>query len=138
MSHSVLLDAGPIVALFNRAERFHEIAFDALSSTAYDFITCEPVITEACFLLRRKPSAVRDVLENVSARHFQIVYALAERAREVNRLIKKYADRPMSLADACLVDLAMQRQCARILTFDSDFRVYRWGRNRPFELMLDV
>jgi predicted nucleic acid-binding protein len=44
----------------------------------------------------------------------------------------------MSLADACLVDLAEINQTGQIVTLDADFDVYRWGRNRPFELLLKV
>jgi uncharacterized protein len=57
---------------------------------------------------------------------------------EVAKLLRKYADVPMGLADACLVDLATQTGHGRILTLDSDFKIYRWGRNRPFELLLDI
>jgi hypothetical protein len=44
----------------------------------------------------------------------------------------------MSLADACLVDLATQTGSGRILTLDADFGIHRWGRNRPFELLLEI
>jgi predicted nucleic acid-binding protein len=44
----------------------------------------------------------------------------------------------MDLADACLVDLATHLRTGRILTFDSDFRIYRWGRNRLFEILLQI
>jgi predicted nucleic acid-binding protein len=50
-------------------------------------------------------------------------------------LLRKYADRPFSLADACLIRCAEVHQEARILTFDADFRVYRWARTRRFELL---
>lgn len=49
--------------------------------------------------------------------------------------MKKYADRPISLADACLIRCAEIHQEARILTFDSDFNIYKWGRNRTFEIL---
>jgi len=50
--------------------------------------------------------------------------------------MKKYADVPMDFADACLVDMATMYQTGRILTVNSDFRFYRWGKNRTFELLL--
>jgi hypothetical protein len=52
--------------------------------------------------------------------------------------MRKYASVPMDFADACLVDMATQYQTGRILTLDADFRLYRWGRNRPFEPLLEV
>ena len=53
----------------------------------------------------------------------------------VEALLLKYEDQPMSFADACLVRCAEIHDEPRILTFDSDFRVYRWGRNRKFEIL---
>jgi hypothetical protein len=53
----------------------------------------------------------------------------------IEALLKKYADRPISLADACLIRCAEIHQEARILTFDDDFSVYKWARNRKFEIL---
>jgi predicted nucleic acid-binding protein len=51
--------------------------------------------------------------------------------------MKKYARIPMDFADACLVHLADELGTGRILTLDSDFRVYRWRKARAFELLID-
>lgn len=88
-------------------------------------ITCEAVIVESCHLLRHVDGARDAILENVQKGIFQVPFALADRAAEVARVMKKYADVPMDLADACLVDLATQLGTARILTLDSDFTIYR-------------
>jgi predicted nucleic acid-binding protein len=53
----------------------------------------------------------------------------------IQALLKKYSDRPISLADACLIRCAEIHHEARILTYDSDFSVYKWARNRRFELL---
>jgi uncharacterized protein len=53
----------------------------------------------------------------------------------VEALLKKYADRPISLADACLIRCAELHDEPRILSFDRDFDVYRWRRNRKFEVL---
>ena len=52
--------------------------------------------------------------------------------------MQKYADIPASLADGCLIQMAEELNTGDILTLDSDFRSYRWRRNRPFRLLLDV
>ena len=78
------------------------------------------------------------ILENVVKGIFQVPVDLSDRAAEVARLLKKYADAPMDLADACLVDLATQSGTGRILTLDGDFKFYRWGKNRPFEILLKI
>jgi hypothetical protein len=54
----------------------------------------------------------------------------------MQRLFRKYRDREMDLADACLVHLAGEFESGDILTLDSDFEIYRWGTNQPFHLLL--
>lgn len=134
----MLLDTGCIVALLDRSEMRHEECLAAVDVLAGPLITCEAVIVESCYLLRRLDGASEAILDNVRTGIFQIPHVLASRAAEVAKLLKKYADVPMDLADACLVDLATQTGTGRILTLDSDFRVYRWGKNRPFELLLEI
>lgn len=53
----------------------------------------------------------------------------------IEALLKKYADRPISLADACLIRSAEIHREARILTFDSDFEAYRWSRSKRFQFI---
>jgi predicted nucleic acid-binding protein len=66
---------------------------------------------------------------------YEIAIAADEHWTNLAALFKKYADRPISLADACLIRCAEVYEEARIVTFDTDFTVYRWARNRRFELM---
>ena len=134
----VLVDAGPIVAALDRAEAHHERCCEWLVSSTTVLVTCEAVIAEACFLVRNLPGAAAAILRDVRLGRYLLPFRLFERSREVSLLMEKYRDQPMSLADACLTDMATELGSGRILTLDSDFRVYRWGRNRPFELVLDI
>jgi uncharacterized protein len=133
----VLLDTGPIVALLDRSERHHRQCADLLATLDAPLVTCEAVIAEACYLVRGLKGAPAAVLENVERGNFLIPYRMTGRVSRLARLVKKYANVPMDFADACLVDLAGLLGSGRILTLDGDFRVYRWGRNRPFELLLE-
>ena len=134
----VLLDTGCIVALLDRSERHHEQCVEAVSAVDGPLVTCEAVIAESCYLLRELADASFAVLENVERGVFLVPYRLTGSTGSVIRLMKKYADVPMDFADACLVAMAGDYQTSRILTLDHDFQVYRWGRNRPFELLLDI
>ena len=109
-----------------------------MSGLEAPLITCEAVIAESCYVLREMRGAASAVLDNVERGIFQIPYRLAGNAGGVVKLLRKYADVPMDFADACLVDMASDYQTGRILTLDADFRVYRWGRNRPFDLLLAI
>ena len=133
----VLLDTSCVVALLDRSERQHRQCVEVISRLDEPLLTCEAVIAEACYLLRDVAQASEAILENVDRGVFLVPYRLTGDAANVKRLMKKYADCPMDFADACLVDMANDFQTGRILTLDSDFIIYRWGKNRPFEMLLD-
>ena len=126
------------MALLDRSEQHHRECVDAVSALETPFITCEAVIAESCYLLRDVGGAAVAVLENVERGIFQIPYRLTGNAGGVLKLMRKYADVPMDFADGCLVDMASDYRTGRILTLDADFHIYRWGRNRPFELLLSI
>ena len=133
MIRPVLLDTGCIVALLDRSERAHDGCVQALTELTSPLVTCEAVIAESCYLLRRMKGAPEAVIENVERGLFAIPFRLDAVAGPLRRLMRKYADLPIDFADACLVHLATELGTGRILTLDSDFEIYRWGRNRPFE-----
>jgi predicted nucleic acid-binding protein len=135
---TLLIDTGAVIALMDRSEPRHQIVLELLSSCFDTLVTCEAVVAEACHLLRRVKGASGDLLKNIDLKQLEIPYCLADRTLQVARLMRKYADVPMDLADACLVDMASIFNTGRILTLDADFRVYRWGRNRPFDLLVDL
>lgn len=133
-----LLDTGVIVALLDRSERFHQPCAEAVKAIDAPFITCEAVIAETCYLLRNLPGAPEAVIENVSAGIFQIPFQLSKHTAGLQQILKKYRDRRIDLADACLIRLADEFETPDILTLDKDFRIYRWSKNKSFRLLLDL
>lgn len=131
----VLLDTGVIVALLDRSERLHEACAAAVQEIEAPLITCEAVIAESCYLLRSLAGASEAVVENVAAGIFQIPFQLSQEAAAVKQVLRKYRDRRIDLADACLIHLADEFAAGDILTLDGDFAVYRWGRNKPFRVL---
>ena len=79
------------------------------------------------------PAGPADVLALGARGVYGIAISVADHWTNIEALMKKYTHRPISLADACLIRCAEIHQEARILTFDSDFAVYRWARNKKFE-----
>ena len=134
----VLLDTGCIVALLDRSEAHHARCVQALQGISDPLVTCEAVIAESCHLLRKQRGAGDAILENVERGVFRLPLRLDESCASVRALVKRYARVPMDLADACLVALADMLDTGRILTLDSDFRVYRWRRTRVFDLLIDI
>ena len=134
----ILLDTGVIVALLDRSEQFHQRATNGIAELKMPLITCEPVIAETCYLLRQLRGAAETVLENVAAGIFQIPLQLSASAGDVRRILYKYRDQNIDLADACLIHLANEFGTGEILTLDGDFEVYRWGRDKPFHFLLTL
>ena len=130
-----LLDTGVIVALLDRSERYHEACARAVRELEAPLITCEAVITESCYLLRNLPGAPEAVIENVAAGIFQVPFQLSEETAGVKQMLRKYRDRRIDLADACLIRLADQFETGDILTLDQDFTIYRWGKNKTFQTL---
>jgi predicted nucleic acid-binding protein len=131
----VLLDTGVIVALLDRSEKFHQACAGAVRELQAPLITCEAVIAESCYLLRNLPGAPEAVIENVAAGIFQVPFQLSREAVGVKQVLRKYRDRRIDLAGACLIRLADEFETADILTLDKDFAVYRWSRNKPFHIL---
>lgn len=129
----VLLDTGPLVALLSKDDAAHALARRAFASCQPPFRLCEAVLAEACFLMRRVDRRGPAEIIALGRRGlFDVGLSLEEHWAAVEGLLAKYADRPISLADAGLIRCAEIHGEPRILTFDADFDVYRWGRNRRF------
>jgi predicted nucleic acid-binding protein len=125
VNRQILVDTGPLVALLNRRDHYHAWAAAQWTHLQPPLLTCEPVLTEACFLLRSAPRGSRAVVELVQRGILKIDFRLDQNVEAVSRLLAKYASLPMSLADACLVRMAEARPQAAVMTLDSDFRLYR-------------
>ena len=134
----VLLDTGVIVGLLDRSERLHDACAETVRELEAPLITCEAVIAESCYLLRKLAGAAEAVIDNVAAGIFQIPFQLSQEAAGVKQILRKYRDRQIDLADACLIRLADEFGTADILTLDRDFAVYRWGRNKAFRMLPGV
>lgn len=132
----VLLDTGPLVALLSRDDASHDRAERLLAACLPPLRCPEAVLAEACFLMRKvHPAGPAEVLALGRKGVYELSISIEGHWANIEALLKKYADRPISLADACLIRSAEIHSEARILTFDSDFLVYRWSRNKRFQLI---
>ena len=122
MIKPVLLDTGPLVAICNARDTFHQWACEQFKVLQPPFLTCEPVIAEVCFLLGKNRGAVFELMQ---AGLIKTGFSVEKELPAVLKLIKKYSDVPMSLADACLVRMSELHTDSRVFTLDSDFLVYR-------------
>ena len=123
MGENVLADAGFIVALLSRDDRHHAWASALATQYARPWRTCEAVLSEAFFMLA--PNGIASLSELLRRRSLQIGFQLEAHVDAVLRLMRKYANVPMSLADACLLRMTETLDSPIVLTTDSDFRIYR-------------
>jgi predicted nucleic acid-binding protein len=121
----VLLDTGPLVAALSRNDRAHAWAKSQFAAFPAPFLTCEPVISEACFLLRQYQGGASGVLALVESGVLRLGMSLAEEAAAVRKLFDRYHNVPASLADVCLVRMAEIYDRCLVLSLDSDFHIYR-------------
>lgn len=125
MKRRILLDTGPLVALLDRRDAYHDWSKTQWAEIEPPLLTCEAVLSEACFLVRKLLPGPKAVMELVGRRLVQATFHLEDHTKPVADLIEKYATVPMSLADACLVRMAELHADSSVLTLDGDFRVYR-------------
>jgi uncharacterized protein len=130
VKENVLLDTGPLVAFLNRRDRFHDWSVAQWGQIAPSMLTCEAVISEACFLLAATGSGSDAVMKMIHRKIIMISFHLDEHIQPVKRLLLKYRSVPMSLADACLIRMSELYQDRHIFTLDSDFNLYRKNRRR--------
>jgi len=108
-----IVDTGPIVAFFDRAERYHHWAVEHIEQLQAPLLVCEPVLDG----------------------EFSIAFRVDDHIRPLRDMMRKYRDVPMSLADACLVRMAEIHEGHAVLTLDSDFSIYRKHGRRPLTLI---
>lgn len=126
----IAVDTGPLVALINRRDSQHAWAKQVLSTIEPPIFSCEPVLSEACFLLRVTDGGPEAVLGLVARGVVRVDFRVATEIEPVLDLIRRFRTVPMSLADACLVRMTELEPRSAVLTLDSDFSIYRRNRRQ--------
>jgi predicted nucleic acid-binding protein len=123
MAANVLVDAGFLVAVLTDRDTNHDWANTVTDQYPPPWRTCEAIVSEAFYLLG--PQGASSLSELLRRRSVTCVFRFDNHAAEVLALMRKYANIPMSFADACLVRMSETMAQPVILSTDSDFRVYR-------------
>ncbi len=117
-----ILDAGPLIAALNAQDEYHRWACATLERLGTPFYSCAEAMAEASALTGR-PDAI---VEMIHAGEIILKFDLSEQTAGVLALLKKYRDRKMDLADACIVRMSELMRDSQVVTLDrSDFAVYR-------------
>jgi predicted nucleic acid-binding protein len=130
-----IADAGPLVAMFDRKDRYHEWVGERVRELRTPLLVCEPVVVEAMYLLRHQPAAMDGLFAGMELGAFRIAFHVDDHLAAVRHLHARYRDRPMSLADACIVRMAELNEQHAVFTLDSDFLFYRKNGNVPLNVI---
>lgn len=122
---NIIVDTGPLVAFLSRTDAQHAATVAEFRQLLPPLLTCEPVMTEAAHLLRRIRHGTRSLLQMLESGLLVVRFQLHSEQKQVSRLLAKYSDLPISLADACLIRMSEQIEDPLIFTLDRDFQVYR-------------
>ena len=121
----IIVDTGPLIAYVNSNDKYHDWAVSQLAAVTPPLMSCESVLSEACFLLRHFKNGSINLLKMLGRQLITLPFNLEEEIDAVGELVRKYQNIPMSLADACLVRMSEQISGSVILTLDNDFKIYR-------------
>ncbi|MFW5879341.1 MAG: type II toxin-antitoxin system VapC family toxin [bacterium] len=122
---STLIDAGPIIALFNKNDKYHKVIKEFLKDYQGKLITSWPVITEASHMLDFNVHVQIDLFKWIKLGGLLIEEVNIDDIGRIITLSEKYSDIPMDLADASLVVLSEKLKIKEIITIDSDYYIYR-------------
>ena len=136
MKPPIIIDAGPLVALINARDTYHAWTVEQLKQASGPLLTCEAALSEAIFLLRTTSGGVSQIGGMLRSGGLKCAFSLNDELVPVCDLLRKYAGVPMSLADACLVRMSELFPKHRVMSIDSDFRIYRRNRQQVIPLLV--
>ena len=127
----IILDSGPLVALLNSKDTYHDWAKSIFATLSPPFWTNEAVITEAAHLTGQPHMLCKKIEMGV----LQIGLDAQEQAGALKNLLVRYAPR-MDYADACVVRMTELYNTCKVLTLDRrDFTIYRRNRRHVIPLI---
>jgi uncharacterized protein len=133
---AILADAGPLIALLDRRDRYHSWSRSFFDAVTPPIFTCEPVVAECCYILRRLHGGEQKILGLITAGIVSTHFRLQPESEVVASLMRNYSKVPMSLADACLVRMTELEHDSAVVTFDSDFRIYRRNKRQAIRTIM--
>ena len=125
MLNTILIDSGPLIALFDRDDFYHHKVIEFIKDKKYKFVSTIAVLTEVTHMLDFNVNVQISFLEWIRNEGVIIQEIKQEHISRIIELTRKYYDRPMDFADATLVITAEKTGIKKIISIDSDFDIYR-------------
>jgi predicted nucleic acid-binding protein len=134
--NKVLIDSGPLIALFDASDKHHHEAVKFIKSNRALLITTLASVTETLHLLDFNRNAQIDFIEWIHRGAVKVHGIENSDFGRIKELTAKYRDLPMDFADSCLVYLAEKLGIDTVATIDRDFSVYRINGRKKFKIIL--
>ena len=132
MGRRVIIDSGPLIALFDKDDGYHQRALKFIKKFEGELITNYAVITEVTHLLDFSVRAQIDFLCWILSGGLTPVEILNDDLNRIVELTRKYSDLPMDFADASLVVLSERMNIEEIASIDKEFGIYRTQDKQRF------
>jgi predicted nucleic acid-binding protein len=123
--NDVLVDSGPLIALFDRSDNYHKKVVSFIRDLSCTLVSTLAVLTEVSHLLDFSVDAQLDFFEWVIRGGLRLEPVEQDDLSRIIGMTKKYRDLPMDFADATLMVAAEKTGIRSIISIDSDFDVYR-------------
>lgn len=132
---SIIVDAGPVIALFRQRDKHHPRVRQFLAANPCRLISTLPVVTEACHFLNAEGKTA--LLAWIERGGLSLQPIVVDDFPEIATIIERYGDREIDFADATLVWLADLINTLDVMTIDRrDFQAYRLRGGQAFNLIL--
>lgn len=136
MKKDIIVDSGPLIALFNKKDKYHVTILKYLKKFNGRLKTTWIVVSEVMHLLSFSVNVQLNFLEWIARGGLIVEDIKTEDIEYLIKRIKKYSDLPMDLADASLMCLAERENILQVLSIDSDFDIYRTLKGESLENVL--
>ncbi|MCK8825501.1 type II toxin-antitoxin system VapC family toxin [Fuchsiella alkaliacetigena] len=133
-----LIDSGPLIALFDQDDKYHQAIKDFLKSYKGHLYTSWPVITEVLHMLDFNIDVQLDFLRWIQRGGVEVVQLSPTNLSRIIELSAKYSNVPMDFADATLIVISEMKNIDEIISIDSDFYVYRKLRDNNLKNIFNI
>jgi predicted nucleic acid-binding protein len=133
----IVLDTGGLYAALDANETLHGRAVAALAASSPPRVLSPFVLAELDYLIARRVGhkAQMALIDEVTRGAYQLELFSAEDVADAQRIMERYADLEIGLADASVVVLANRHRTLDLLCTDErHFRVLRGAGGKPFRL----
>jgi len=138
MKNTVLIDSGPLIALFDKSDRYHQEVLSFLKSFDGKLVTTWAVLTEVSHMLDFNLQVQIDFLKWIELGAVEVYEITQSDLVTIIEMMERYTNIPMDLADASLMFVAHKEDIRKIVSIDSDFDIYRTLKSGFLENLLRI